>query len=207
MQNTFHVSFTSQVNVKRNYCFSVPTSEAKSKWAQMLRKQISTCRARAQSPSINELRQVAEQVSLQVLRDAVIPRDDNPKQARTAGSPPRRGSISTTYDQLAGKDEVALGPLQPLKGGSSSDNVGLVGIQTGKELVLLCRQNSLMPGLLELLSSARDDVVTNSNSEHHRQREPIKVPRQNGNPASHRGLGLHHGSISESKRSIMTGRF
>lgn len=204
MQNTFHISFTSQANVKRNYCFSAPTSEAKSKWAQLLRKQISTCRARAQSSSIDELRQVAEQVSLQVLRDAVIPRDDGSKQARIAG---RRGSVSTTYDQLAGKDEVALGPLQPLKGGSSSDNVGLVGIQTGKELVLLCRQNSLMPGLLEMLSSARDDVVSHSNSERHRQRESIKVPRQNGNSASHRGLGLHHGSISESKRSIMTGRF
>lgn len=30
---------------------------------------------------------------------------------------------------------------------------GMMDIQTGKELVLLCRQNSLLPGLLEVLQA------------------------------------------------------
>jgi hypothetical protein len=203
MQHTFKVSFLDPSNSRRNYCFSVPTGETKSKWAQLLQRQIGVHRVRAQSASANQLRQVAEQVSLRVLRDAVISLDYTKHQnASRSGHTPethRRGSVSTTYDQLAGRDERALGPLQPPKVGSSSEKQpGLLGVQTGKELVLLCRQNSLMPGMLELLSAARDDIVARSE----REREPPKSTRPNG----HRGLGVG-GSISEGKRTIMTGRF
>ena len=215
MRHTFQISFISPTNLKRKYCFSVPNDETKTKWGQLLQKQVMICKSEAQAsmPKSNELRQVAEKVSLQVLRDAVIPQDT----PIANGAHSRQGSVSTTYDQLAGRDEKALGPLQPSKSNTISDRTsGMVDIRTGKELVLLCRQNSLLPGLLELLSAGREDVKP-------KQVVPIQS-RPNGGSAfrqqqAHRpGLsqsqsqsyasGQGHGRIpSDGKRAIMTGRF
>jgi len=215
MRHTFQISFISPTNLKRKYCFSVPNDETKTKWGQLLQKQVMSCKSKTQAsmPKSNQLRQVAEKVSLQVLRDAVIPQDTY----QPNGTRARQGSVSTTYDQLAGRDEKALGPLQPSKSNTIPDRTsGMVDIRTGKELVLLCRQNSLLPGLLELLSAGREDVRP-------KQIGPIQS-RPNGGSAfrqqqAHRpGLsqsqsqsytnGQGHGRIpSDGKRAIMTGRF
>jgi hypothetical protein len=206
MRNTFHVSFFSPTNQKRKYCFSVPNDEAKSKLGQVLRKQIAICKSKSTNPTENELRHIAEKVSLQVLRDAVIPPDDPSPQTRA-----RQGSVSTTYEHTAGRDEKALGPLVPPTKAGSERTSGLVEIRTGKELVLLCRQNSLLPGLLELLSSGREDVRTQS------KQVPI-IPNQHRTNGSSFGLSREQsltyghgrkagGSMSDAKRAIMTGRF
>lgn len=163
MRHTFHLSFPSPANVKRKYCFSVPDADTKARWASVLQKQIAQTRSR-RSRATSEVRHVAETVSLQVLRDAVIPPDSpatDPKSPdETSGSRTRQGSVSTTYKHTAGREEVDLGPLQPSRVAAKGEEAvtGLVEVQTGKELVLLCRQNSLLPGLLELLSAGRGDA-------------------------------------------------
>ena len=207
MRHTFHVAFFSSTNQKRKYCFSVPSDELKSKWGQVLKRQIAICKSKSTTPTEKQLRQIAEKVSLQVLRDAVIPPDDTSSNQNRV----RQGSVSTTYEHTAGKDEKALGPLVPPTKAGSERESGLVEIRTGKELVLLCRQNSLLPGLLELLSAGRENVKAQS------KQVPI-IPshhRTNGSSfglSREQSLNYGHGrkaggSMSDAKRANMTGRF
>lgn len=218
MRHTFQISFISPTNLKRKYCFSVPSDENKTKWRQLLQKQVMICKSKVQAsiPISNELRQVAEKVSLQVLRDAVIPQDI----PQPDGTRARQASVSTAYDQLAGRDEKALGPLQPSKSNTISDRTsGMVDVRTGKELVLLCRQNSLLPGLLELLSAGREDVKPkpvvpiqsrpNATGSAFRQQQAHRPGLSQSQSQSYTsGLGQGHGRIpSDGKRAIMTGRF
>lgn len=208
MRNTFQLSFFSPTNQKRKHCFSVPNDEMKIKWGQALQKQIAICKSKSSTNrSEKQLRQIAEKVSLQVLRDAVIPPDDPSLKQNRA----RQGSVSTTYEHTAGRDEKALGPLVPPTKAGSERTSGLVEIRTGKELVLLCRQNSLLPRLLELLSSGREDVRTQS------KQVPV-IPMQHRPNGSSFGLSREQslnyghgrkagGSMSDAKRAIMTGRF
>lgn len=66
----------------------------------------------------------------------------------------RTGSVSIAYGSIASGEIATLGPLQATKPGNNSEKLnGMVDIQTGKELVLVCRQNSLLPGMLELLQA------------------------------------------------------
>lgn len=122
-------------------------------------------------------RMAAEALGLGVLRDSLI-------GDQRGSEPGRRGSVSTTYDGAMGKDEVdALGPLRMREGigqevstgdatrhehghrqnGSEVEMHGHptqpLSLTTGKEIVLVCRQNSIMPDLLDMLrptSSAAD---------------------------------------------------
>jgi hypothetical protein len=69
----------------------------------------------------------------------------------------------------------------------------MLGVKTGKELVLLCRQNSLLPSLLELLSAGRDDS----------QAVLPPLPLRTGPGHGHSRV---LGSIGD-KRGVMNGRF
>ncbi|WVQ80725.1 hypothetical protein IAT38_002830 [Cryptococcus sp. DSM 104549] len=196
MRHTFQIAFVSHTGLKRKYCFSVNNAEARHKWGTMLKKQIQETKAAKSVPVVSQrqrIRQTAEAVSIQVLRDALIPPEQKPEASHalqatgsnmgsttrpitplrpgtsgsisaaglrpgTAGAPEaarqRTGSVSIAYAQHALKEEYDLGPLQPTRAGNPSEAAsGMVDLQTGKELVLLCKQNSLMPGLLELLQS------------------------------------------------------
>lgn len=157
MRHTFHLSFLSPTNVKRKYCFSFPDLDTHRRWGLALEKQIGQTQTR-QKKSTSELRKAAEVVSLQVLRDAVIP-PTTPQDINATNGRTRQGSVSTTYQHVEGKEEAELGPLQTSRVPVKADEAttGLVEIQTGKELVLLCRQNSLLPGLLELLTAGREN--------------------------------------------------
>ena len=181
MKHTFQLSFVSHTGVKRKYCFSVPDAQTRSRWAQAIHRQIVQTRTLRAKQDPNELRRVAEAVSLQVLRDALLPnpkssaqngQSSNYKSAETengradgAGNGRmRQGSVSATYRHLVTNEESELGPLQPPRTavGTEGPQSGLVEVQTGKELVLLCRQNSLLPGLLELLTAGREDMTHTS---------------------------------------------
>ncbi|WVQ65857.1 uncharacterized protein L199_004035 [Kwoniella botswanensis] len=193
MKYTFHVSFTSHLGLKRKYCFSLNDLESKRRWGKLLSKQINLTKQTKSSAitTVQEkIRQTAENVSIQVLRDALIPSewksqhqpidasamisngngcrvDSNNNRGRDRSSASkekttRSGSVSISYTKPL-KEEYDLGPLVPTK--STNPPLGLNGqerqsgimeIQTGKELVLLCRQNSLLPGLLGLLHSAKE---------------------------------------------------
>ncbi|ODO05594.1 hypothetical protein I350_04652 [Cryptococcus amylolentus CBS 6273] len=192
MRHTFQIAFVSHLGLKRKYCFSVNTPEARHKWGNLLERQIKQTRAsKAESAEVSghdgrvrqAIRRNAEAVSLQVLRDAVIPAEERkvsasgptsssiaplasrpataatvrPTTATNTVSPgepsgrTRTASISAAYTQYALKEEYDLGPLVPTRGGPGEASDAMLRSQTGKELVLLCRQNSLMSGLLELL--------------------------------------------------------
>ncbi|OCF40196.1 hypothetical protein I317_06021 [Kwoniella heveanensis CBS 569] len=207
MKHTFHVAFANHNGLKRKYCFSVDNLETRRRWGTFLDRHIKMTKAiKSQSASTvdQKIRQTAEGVSIQVLRDALIPPEDklalpvpstsggpargngtsnrlgssalarrdtnvgpDNSPGRGGGSRPststdrergRAGSVSIAYAQHAYKDEYDLGPLQPTRGGgnTSDKQSGMLDIQTGKELVLLCRQNSLLPGLLELLHAGKE---------------------------------------------------
>ncbi|KAK8858513.1 hypothetical protein IAR55_002740 [Kwoniella newhampshirensis] len=188
MRNTFHVAFVSHTGLKRKYCFSVQDPEVRARWGKTFARQIRMTKNIKSQPitgTRQQIRQTAEAVSIQVLRDALIPPDDklaltstnlssgikslsgagqqqsldnNQHSSSNAGGGDRRrsGSVSVAYTQHAMKEEYDLGPLQATRGGNPTDRQsGMVDVQTGKELVLLCRQNSLMPGLLELLQAGK----------------------------------------------------
>ena len=158
MSHTLQVSFVSHKASKRKYCFSVNNAESRSRWDSFLRRQIqitSADKSKARIAKHQDIRVAAEAVALQVLRDAVIPPDektsDRPMQRTN-----RTGSVSVTYDAPAGRNEEESGPLasSTSKTGLPEGKLsGMVEVLTGKELVLLCRQNSLLPGLLELLQA------------------------------------------------------
>lgn len=178
MQHTFQVSFISHLGLKRKYCFSVADASTRTKWGNMLQKQISATTSSKRvtiTDTRDKIRLAAEVVSLQVLRDALIPpesklEENNRSLDRPAG-PPRMGSISLTYPMNQGRAESELGPLVPGRPGPRGDaENGMVECKNGKELVLLCRQNSLLPGVLELLQAG---LPTTTPSTHVNGMHPI----------------------------------
>ena len=228
MKHTFQLSFVSHMGVKRKYCFSVPDAGTRSRWAQALHRQITQTRTLRSKQDTNELRKVAEAVSLQVLRDALLPHrpsghtgqdvahksnangngNENGTGNANGSARMRQGSVSTTYRHLVSIEESELGPLQPPSSALSPDGPqsGLVDVQTGKELVLLCRQNSLLPGLLELLTAGRED--TSSTSPVVTSTMKTMGSRENGS-GNASGNGNTLGSRVEGRKGAMTmaGRF
>lgn len=188
MRNTFHVAFVPHLGAKRKYCFSVPEPSARAKWGAALNRQVWLSSVKKQQQATGpasktpqgRVQRAAEAVALQVLRDALLSPEDKDKGEDSGGTASphnhgqasphsklsssvsrvlRQGSVSVAYPK-ATAEEADLGPLQPTRG-HHSDGRGMVDLQTGKELVLLCRQNSLLPAVLELLQKG---TGTNSNS-------------------------------------------
>ncbi|ORY31383.1 hypothetical protein BCR39DRAFT_558172 [Naematelia encephala] len=164
MKNTFQLAFTSHLGSRRKYCYSVQDEQIRTKWVQALIRQTALTKSAksASTPSSTDpravIRYTAEAVSFQVLCDALIPRSDPPSKHGETRQPQQRhhrsGSVSKAYAHNMGKKEEALGPLRPSKPTLTSERKdGLVEVNSGKELVLVCRQNSLLPSLLELLQS------------------------------------------------------
>ena len=169
MQHTFQVSFLSPTGLKRKYCFSLPDANSRTKWGTLLQHQIAATKAVPMSSNL--IRTAAEGVALQVLRDAVIPMEPETKRSGSVsvvykeGDMPFRPKVPAQKDDGSGAGEFGdgLNELDERDGGDRDERdqkdgsggrgkmSGLMDVQTGKELVLLCRQNSLLPGLLELL--------------------------------------------------------
>ena len=161
MKNTFQVGFASHTGVKRKYCFSVGDASMRRKWAMVLQRQINATKT-AHGTVANHpraaVRRAAEVVSLQVLRDALISPDTKDDKAARGilGRTQRSGSVSLALVGANGSTEVNKRD-QDETGGDGDDQherpSGMIEVKNGKELVLLCRQNSLLPGVLELLQS------------------------------------------------------
>ena len=148
----------------------------------------------------DRIRQAARSVSLQVLRDAVIPPEEpnGDIKAMTNGSRNRVGSVSIAYSAGQGRAEAALGPLVAGRPGHGTERQGgLVGVQTGKELLLLCRQNSLLPGVLELLQAGME----------HDQEKVEMIVDQNSGKGVVNGNGYMDGNGMERSASTRGGRF
>ncbi|WVQ72844.1 hypothetical protein IAR50_002405 [Cryptococcus sp. DSM 104548] len=215
MRHTFQITFVSHLGLKRKYCFSVNTPEARRKWCTLLErqnKQTKALKAKYEGDAGHgdrvrqAIRRNAEAVSLQVLRDAVIPAEEKRDSVSASGLAPssivppasrpataatvrpaatpnsgessgrsRTASISAAYTQYALREEYDLGPLVPTRGGTGETSHGMLQLQTGKELVLLCRQNSLMSGLLELLYAGTEKEVSEEELERSERSRGIRV--------------------------------
>ena len=131
MNHTFQIAFVNHLGVKRKYLFSMGGADAKFTWVETLRKQIET------APLVQEdtprATKVADAVSLQVLRDALIaPEEPVPVLVNTKPTAPnyrpgfvtppasrnglrsaaglqRSNSISKTYAHGLGRAEADLG--------------------------------------------------------------------------------------------------
>lgn len=144
MKNTFHLSFTSHLGIKRRYCFSVPDAELRTKWGVLLPRQTSITRQKKGTPAATtqqKVRSAAEAVALLVLRDALIP------PSIPEGRKERSGSVSVVFG--SGKGQAGGAEVRSVENAPH----GFMEETTGKEVVLVCRQNSLLPGMLELLQA------------------------------------------------------
>jgi len=140
------------------------------------------------------VRRAAEVVSLQVLRDALIPpetKDD--KAARDIlGRPQRSGSVSLALtganesNDIMARDQYA-GAGDGVGDDEQERTSGMVEVRNGKELVLLCRQNSLLPGVLELLQSG----IAPSTTAHERDISASHLDYTGH--VGYTGLNGHHG--------------
>lgn len=162
MKHTFHVAFANHLGVKRKYCFSVSDPSIRARWGTTLQRQVALTRqtraaASSSSSARDQLRRAADSVALHVLRDALIPpshEHDPSSSGGSKGKHERSGSVSMAYQPVVEGEERGLGPLVPPQRGTALEGTdGMVECQSGKELVLLCRQNSLLPGVLELLQA------------------------------------------------------
>ncbi|KAL1412940.1 hypothetical protein Q8F55_000689 [Vanrija albida] len=188
MRHTFQVSFLSHLGMKRKYCFSVADAATRQRWASMLTRQVQLTteakHAGDESSVAARTRRAAETVSLHVLRDALIAPEEKAAPAKPIGSgantpsrTARAGSVSIAYAAKAANEEAVLGPLHPTRGHHSDRQSGMVEVQTGKELILVCRQNSLLPGVLELLQSGTEPGAhrqAGANPNHLQQQPPLR---------------------------------
>ncbi|GMK57728.1 hypothetical protein CspeluHIS016_0405620 [Cutaneotrichosporon spelunceum] len=197
MRSTFCVAFPHHLGGKRKYCFSVPEASLRTKWGAALSRQTwlaSTKKQQQTSGPVSKTAEgrthrAAEAVALQVLRDALLPNEDKGEEVNRSPRSNaassilarvlRHGSISAAYPKQA-PDEADL-PLLPTRGHSSA-TPGLVELRTGKELVLLCRQNSLLPAVLELLQKGAGtekpagDNVAKGPPQQQQQQKPANLP-------------------------------
>ena len=169
MSHTLQASFISHTAAsKRKYCFSFNDAKSRSRWDSLLCRQIQATSAenlRTKTAEHPLIRMAAEGVALQVLRDAVIPADEKTSDRLTQRAK-RTGSVSVIHDAQSARNEEESGPLFPSKPGLAEGKLGgMMQISTGKELVLLCRQNSLLPGVLELLQAGIGTLKTHERDE------------------------------------------
>lgn len=151
MKHTFHLSFANHLGIPRRYCFSLPDAEMRTKWAVLLPRQISINRQKKTVPISTlqqKIRNAAEAVSLVVLRDALIP---PPEVVNGRVKMERTGSFSIAYSGKEGGISPIIGNTEQKSGDKKTH--GMMQDTTGKEVVLVCRQNSLLPGMLELLQA------------------------------------------------------
>jgi hypothetical protein len=157
MKHTFHVSFANHLGLDRRYCFSVADADIRIKWGVHMSRQMAITRQKKGAPVSTvqqRIRAAAEMVGLVVLRDALIPPlvpgGSELAPAGQTGRMDRSGSVSVVYG-TKGK------PGPSVDGHQNGERVraanGFMAETTGKEVVLVCRQNSLLPVMLELLQA------------------------------------------------------
>jgi hypothetical protein len=152
MRHTFYLTFGNHHGRKRKYCLSVPDAELRTKWGVLLPRQLAITRQKRSIPSSTtqqKVRGAAENVAMLVLRDALIPPPTSPVPGQ--GRMDRSGSVSVVYpkDKFSKHKEGEKKVMEEVKEGPH----GFMEETTGKEIVLVCRQNSLLPGVLELLQA------------------------------------------------------
>lgn len=192
MKHIFQAAFTPQQGKPRKFCFSVPDAAAHAKWGQLLQRQISWAtvhKMRVPQSLIDHTRQATEEMSLQVLKDALVMKKtegEHEKQEVLASGGDDHGIAGNTRK---GSASVTLEPKLH-NGHDRAQHPGTT--QTGKELVLLCRQNSLLPGILELLHVEPEQVEHSGKSV---DRHAFQNDYEEDHTMTH---GLGHGNHGQS---------
>lgn len=156
MKHTFNLTFGNHLGRDRKYCFSVPDAELRTKWGVLLPRQTALMRQKKSIPTSSmqqKVRVAAERAGLLVLRDALIPPlSINPRHGEDRGRTDRSGSVSVVYpkNSQVGREK---GDQAKVEGTRIEGPHGFMEETTGKEVVLVCRQNSLLPVVLELLQA------------------------------------------------------
>lgn len=172
MRSTFQLAFMNPDGQKRKYMFSVDDPLIRHPWTTSIQRQIDLASTQAEQTS--KVYRSAEQLAFQVLRDTLVgtdaesvpsPRDEafatltgqiSPRRTRIDGSPShvRSKSRSQVYHRHgAGK----LEPESSSEFDQSSSNPLLSSSRTssrlwsGRDLEVICRQNSSIPQLLVYL--------------------------------------------------------
>ena len=177
MRHTFRLEFALPGGSKRKYCFSLAHSDTYARWANHLPKQVQLANqisARVPVTIKERLGYAAERMTLAVLQDALIPpspeatrlvKGDVTKARAQGLRRTRSRSVSVAYAAQHLDEKLASSTsrlAQSHVNGNGATNDEGVCVQTGKELVLICRQNSLLPGVLELLEPGFGGLGTRS---------------------------------------------
>ena len=170
MRHTFQLTFPTSSGQNRKLCCSFSDANTYTRWANHLPKLVSaagSAKAISHSNPKLRIRQALDAMSLHVLKRTLLGSSSAPTVGQPAmngnlqvnpriAPPPRTrsGSISVVYGRQQGKYEDGLTPpgsaTQSSFSGLDTSPSG-APVFTGKELVLVCRQNSLLPGLMDVL--------------------------------------------------------
>lgn len=172
MRSTFQLAFMNHEGQKRKYMFSVESPLIRHPWTTSIQRQIDI--ASAQASQSSKALQAAERLAFQVLQDTLIgtdaesmpsPRDEAfatlsgqlpPRRTRIDGSPShaRSKSRSQVYHRHgAGKlepgssSEFDHSSSNPLSSSSRTPS----RLLSGREVEIICQQNSSIPQLLVYL--------------------------------------------------------
>ena len=172
MRSTFQLAFNNHEGQKRKYMFSVEDPMIRHPWTTSIQRQIHL--ASTQACRSSKALQAAEQLAFQVLQDTLIGTDldtmpsprDEAFAALTGQIPPRRsrGDGSSSHVRSKSRSQVyhRQGPGQ-LEPGSSSELDGLPihllpstsrtpsRLWSGRDVEVICQQNSSIPQLLVYL--------------------------------------------------------
>ena len=249
MKHTFKIEIPASATSKRVYCFSLAHGDTYARWENHLTKQVEVARQVADRVPVTvreRLRAAAGKMATAVLQDALIPSGSSAQARSRIGTsaerekvaklprpiPLRRtrsGSVSVAYPALHREETLLVNHLPPNGAslGSAEDAPDKMNgytaneiVQTGKEIVLLCRQNSLLPGVIELLKPgfggiggaikpARKMMVPRSGRSTPLQRNDSQIdtpnPLSGGMGGMQRGESERHPSRGRTRLVLITG--
>jgi len=128
MQNTFQLAFVNHLGVKRKYLYSMEDPFLLDKWTDTLTSQINKRQmtSSVMSPE-TERRMAADAIACSMLRDTLLSNEPSPL---SSSAELRGGSRASTTQTPSAKD------------GEQDKRI------LGKELLHVCIQNSLLPGMI-----------------------------------------------------------
>jgi hypothetical protein len=175
MQHIFHLTFQNHLGLKRKYLYSFQDADTKANTFDILQQLIERTREAKQNWKDTAVmssasRQLADQISIRVLQSSLIAKGDELKASGSrkrkkdipGGTPSRRPSNPASINQetlplarnpairqefMQGTGNNDVEKLATITNAPPSDT----GSHTGKDIVLICRQNSLLPVVLGFL--------------------------------------------------------
>ncbi len=183
MQHTFQVAFVNHLGVKRKYCFSLEDAESRDTWVTALSTYIQHTRAEMSSLATTRglmsprLRSSARTIALQILQDALISDKKETEEAIKPTPPTSTWGLSNfspppsikkpkiVRERTGRRVSVAKmmqesTPTEPGFPIAEEEEPEIPNnTQKGKDIVLICRQNSILTIVLGLLNAAVQEDI------------------------------------------------